>query len=143
MKTRLISQGYSQSCIYFNETFALFACIGIIHMVIVLTIEYCLSISTRKFWRDHLYGNPEVFWTNLGNIGQRNFQKYYMNCKKVISLSLSKSLYDPKQVERSWYQKLNKALAQIETEPLKADSCLYWICKMMKFNSNNLLCTIF
>ena len=121
-KARLVAKGYSQRAgIDYDETFAPVAKFTSIRMLLALAAHYDFEVHQMDVHTAFLNGDLDVDiymqqpegYTSGSNGGQQ------LVCK------LQKSLYGLKQAGRAWFEKMDKALAELGFSSLSHDSCIY------------------
>lgn len=103
--------------------------ISSIRIVLGLAAEYDLIVHQLDFVSAYLNGNvnEEIHMEvpeELADIPDNKYLKQDIEGKVCL---LNKSLYGLKQSGRQWYKKLDLKLKELNSKPLNADACVYFL----------------
>ena len=119
-KARLVAKGYSQKPgIDYNETFA--------PVVKFTSIRALLALAAHQNWEVHQMDVKTAFLN--GDLEETIYMQqpegFVVSGKEDMVYQLKKSIYGLKQSGRSWYQKIDTALLQMNFKRLESDHCVY------------------
>ena len=119
-KARLVAKGYSQKeGIDYTETFAPVARMSSLRALLAIVAAEDLELHQLDVKTAFLNGDldEDIYMQQPPGFGDSG--RLDLVCK------LHKSLYGLKQAGRSWYKKIDSALAGLGFVPLSADNCIY------------------